>query len=660
MSFYQLFEDIGEYYAAGLFELPEAGVETRYANALKHFWEMAELPAYDGGRLYPCGEHPYHAQKDLAFYPHYCNTYEVKWDRLKEKSAEGYEAIRAEVGKVTGFPTPHTVGGAGWTHSFPNYKRILTEGLNRYRERVEALPEGDFKTGMQLVLEGINIYHRRSLEKLREAHAPQKLIDALERVPWETPRDVYEALVDWNFIYYVDGCDDIGPLDKYLLPYHKGEDLVDLIHELFNHVDVNDGWSGTLGPEYNDITRMCIRAIHNGRRPNLQLLVKSDMPDWVWEESTLSLATSCGQPAMYNYELYRSTLHELLPEIPPEDLDRMAFGGCTETMLEGISAVGSDDAGINTALIFDEWMREALVTSADYEEFFAGLLQRIREVVAETLDILNEHRRTRAMYRPSVVRTLLVDDCLDKQLDFQNDGPRWVWSVINIAGLINVIDSLSVIRTLIYENKTYTAAEFMEKLDARDPEFLRLAKACPAYGVGNEKVDAIGNTLVHTLANAMDQRACFPSGRFLPVSNQFTTYAAAGIHVKATPDGRGDGEPLCDSMGAIHGNDTQGPTALLNSVTHLPLNRIIGTPITNIRIAKNHLLGGVLKPLTLAYMAEGGMQLQVSCLSREEILDAMEHPERHENLVVRIGGFSEYFNRLSPELKQTVLERTEH
>ena len=59
-------------------------------------------------------------------------------------------------------------------------------------------------------------------------------------------------------------------------------------------------------------------------------------------------------------------------------------------------------------------------------------------------------------------------------------------------------------------------------------------------------------------------------------------------------------------------------------------------------------------------MQQGGMQLQVSCLSREEIQDAMIHPERHESLVVRIGGFSEYFNRLSPELKQTVLERTEH
>ena len=68
----------------------------------------------------------------------------------------------------------------------------------------------------------------------------------------------------------------------------------------------------------------------------------------------------------------------------------------------------------------------------------------------------------------------------------------------------------------------------------------------------------------------------------------------------------------------------------------------------------------MLKPLVQAFFEQGGMQLQVSCISREEILDAMEHPEKHENLIVRVGGFSEYFNRLSPVLQQTVLERTEY
>ena len=86
---------------------------------------------------------------------------------------------------------------------------------------------------------------------------------------------------------------------------------------------------------------------------------------------------------------------------------------------------------------------------------------------------------------------------------------------------------------------------------------------------------------------------------------------------------------------------------------------MLGTPITNIRISKRN-LPHVLKPLTEGFFRMNGMQLQVTCASREELLDALEHPDKHENLVVRIGGFSEYFNRLSPTLKQSVIERAEY
>jgi formate C-acetyltransferase len=74
---------------------------------------------------------------------------------------------------------------------------------------------------------------------------------------------------------------------------------------------------------------------------------------------------------------------------------------------------------------------------------------------------------------------------------------------------------------------------------------------------------------------------------------------------------------------------------------------------------KEH-LSEYLRPLTEAFFKRGGMQLQITCVSREEILDAIAHPEKHENLIVRIGGYSEYFNRLSPGLQQTVLARTEY
>jgi formate C-acetyltransferase len=144
---------------------------------------------------------------------------------------------------------------------------------------------------------------------------------------------------------------------------------------------------------------------------------------------------------------------------------------------------------------------------------------------------------------------------------------------------------------------------------------------------------------------------------FLSSSIQFMSQVGAGKNVGATPDGRRCGEPLCDSLAAIFGRDTKGPTALLNSVTALDLKSALGTPVVNFNIQKSF-DDNILRALITGYMKRGGVQLQISCVSREDLLDAVEHPELHGNLVVRVGGYSEYFTRLSPELQKMVIDRT--
>lgn len=660
MSNFELFLSIDEPYGAGLFEREDASQSIRYALALKRFFSQTKLPDYKGGLLYPCGENSY-LINDYCIRPQYTYGLELtKGDILKQKSEKAYALILEEVEKVEGFSdSPHCVGGHGFTHTFLNYHRIFKDGLNGYIKRVSNLPDGDFKTSLQLTLEAVNIYHSRCLELLKKQSAPQKLIDALTKMPYETPSNVYEAVVAQNFIFYVDGCDNIGALDKNILPYYKGEDIVELLRAFFQNVDDNNSWSGTLGPEYNEITRACLRAVHNIRRPNLQLLVTKDMPDWMWEEVISSIATGNGQPSLYNYELYIESLKKNIPYVSTEDMKRLVFGGCTETMIEGLSAVGSDDAGINVALIFSNYMRTNIDKHASFESFYDGLILAIREEIAIVLDRLNHLRETRAKYRPMLIRTLFVDDCIDNQLDFNQGGTKYVWSEINMAGTINVIDSLSVIRTLIFEQKRYDASEFIGRLDERNPEFLVLAKKCPSFGNNNDIADSLGARFMNDLIDAFNQRQCYPRGEFYPVSNQFITYAEAGKNIPATPDGRDYGDPLCDSMGAIHGNDSKGSTALLNSVATLPLSRIIGSPIVNIRISKKN-LPIVLKSLVVGFFRQGGMQLQVTCLSKEEMLKAQKNPEEYKSFAVRIGGYSEYFVRLSPILQQTVIDRTEY
>lgn len=144
----------------------------------------------------------------------------------------------------------------------------------------------------------------------------------------------------------------------------------------------------------------------------------------------------------------------------------------------------------------------------------------------------------------------------------------------------------------------------------------------------------------------------------------FETYVPRGKIVGATPDGRLAREPLGDSFGAYQGRDLKGPTALLNSVTSFSHAEAPGTLVVNIRFSKT-MFDDVrsrrkLQKLVQTYFARGGMQIQINVVDQAVLKDAMVHPERHENLVVRLGGYSAYFTHLSDETKATILERTVH
>jgi formate C-acetyltransferase len=265
------------------------------------------------------------------------------------------------------------------------------------------------------------------------------------------------------------------------------------------------------------------------------------------------------------------------------------------------------------------------------------------------------------------MRSLLVDDCLERGRDFNDGGARYNWSVVNVAGLANVADALEALRMVVFEDRELTPVEMRTALasnfEGREPLRQRLA-ACPKFGNDSASVDAMASRLAACVYDAITSVPCARGGKFLPSHIMFETFAAAGVGVGALPDGRRSNEPLADSVGPVQGRDRSGPTAMLRSVTRLPLQRASGTPVLNLRLAKSNAAGEAgrrrLRQLIETYFSLGGMQLQLSLLDRVELEDALVHPENHEDLIVRIGGYSTYFNRLSPELKREVIKRTEY
>jgi len=658
------FEDMGEYLAAGLLEETEATMFCRISRALRRFLEKRDMPAYHGEILYPCGK----IDTGIKVRYDYGYTIAVEWEELRKRDMVAATVLERELPAylldpnfIQPLPLGHSVGGNMFTHSIPNFKRIITEGLDSYQKRVEEMKDKDLRQGLLDVLEGIRSFHGRSLRLLEREGAPAQLYHALKKVPFAPADTLYEALVCWNFIYYMDGCDkicdSIGRMDADLIEFYRGEDMTEVFRCFFRNVDANDGWSGALGPEYNALTLQILRASKGIRRPSIELRVTPQMPKEIWEAAMDSVFSGSGNPCFYNETGYQNALERYFPEIPKEDRLKFCGCGCTETMLAGISNVGSLDAGVNIAWIFEEIMRNELPQAEDFEVFYKKFMEECHKVINKVFEHISICQRQRAQLRPQPMRTLLMDDCIEKEKDFNNGGARYYWSIVNLAGMINVIDSLLVIRYLVFDKKIMDGTTLLEKLDAGE-NFAGYTQI-PRHGMDNEIANEMAARVSGDLCAAYEGKVPYLGGKFLPASIQHITYLGAGKYVGATPDGRKAGEPLCDSIGAIHGNDRNGITALLNSAAALDQKSMAGTPVLNVKLTPDQ-AGDGLQTLVNGYFRKGGMQMQITCVRKEDLLEAQKNPEKYQNLIVRTGGYSAYFVRLSEEEQQTIIERTAH
>ena len=228
-----------------------------------------------------------------------------------------------------------------------------------------------------------------------------------------------------------------------------------------------------------------------------------------------------------------------------------------------------------------------------------------------------------------------MDDCIDRNREFNAGGARYYGSIVNVAGLTDAANSLAAMRGI--------------------PE---------KFGNDSPEVDEIARKLAHHVFSLIRRYPMRQGGPAYPAVILLTGYAWHGSYVDASADGRPAGAPVVDSAGAVAGSDRNGPTALLNSVAKLPSRLGIGTLVLNVRLhrslAASRTKRKLLKALLCGFFEQGGLQLQPTLIDQETLKKAYENPAAHPELIVRIGGYSEYYNRLSRELQFEVLKRAEH
>jgi formate C-acetyltransferase len=259
-----------------------------------------------------------------------------------------------------------------------------------------------------------------------------------------------------------------------------------------------------------------------------------------------------------------------------------------------------------------------------------------------------------------------VQGCIAQGKDLSQSGAIYNNYGFHGAGIATAADSLAAIKEVIFDTAEVTKGQLLAALEADFEGYgalrNRLLK-CPKMGSGNQDVDGLAYRLMETFAQCLKGHTNNMGGIFRPGTGSAHEYHFSAIQVGATADGRKAYAPYgCSFSPSLEAKPT-GPLSCIRSFTGFDLTKVInGGPLTlelHHNVFRNE--EGIQKTAQLvkAFIHLGGHQLQLNCINRDTLMDALAHPEEHKNLIVRVWGWSGYFCELDPHFQQHILKRTE-
>jgi formate C-acetyltransferase len=274
-----------------------------------------------------------------------------------------------------------------------------------------------------------------------------------------------------------------------------------------------------------------------------------------------------------------------------------------------------------------------------------------------------------------ILCSALCDDCIDRGLNLKEGGAVYDFISDLQVGIANLADSLAAVRKCVFEDKTVSPARLWKALrenfeGSENEEIRRRLIAAPKYGNDDDYVDNLIREAYDIYIDEMKKYHNTRYGRgpiggvYYGGTSSISANMPQGAGTAATPDGRKAGEPLAEGCSPSHGMDVRGPTAVFKSVSKLPTKEITGGVLLNQKITPQMLESEENQTKLAALMRTffnrlGGFHVQFNVVSRETLLDAQIHPESHQDLIVRVAGYSAFFSVLSRQTQNDIIERTE-
>lgn len=592
-----------------------------------------------------------------------------------------------------------------------DYTTLLDNGIPGMKERLdrrlEEDPGNEFLRAGRICLDLFCIcaahLEKDAARQMSEASGTRagelrRMADALDAIQTRKPQTFAEALQLFWLYALLAGCINYGRLDDLLGPYLardlKNGTLTEdeayaYVKSLWTMIEnrrttVNGrvivGGRGRRHPEEADVfLHIAMKVCRDCRyvEPQFTLRLDRDSSEQIWDEALDALGAGATYPTLYNDEVNVPAVAYGM-RIDEEAAARYVPFGCTEFVIQGQST-GTPNICINLLKLLTIYMNGGIdpvdgldksdgVSIPDmgsirsFDEFYSGykaLLDKYLDKAAmaqfHSYEVMN--RNVGFLFV-----SLLMDDCISRGKALLDGGVRYLGGTCETYGNINTSDSLEAIRELVFEKKKYTLRQIEDAVLADFKGYQTVRRDCldcDKYGNDLDSADGMANDLYEFVAKGVRDRGIKTGMQYFLIvisNNQLNT--EWGNATSASPDGRLYGMYMNPANNPQGGANTCGPTAMLNSLSRFDARYHAGS-VQNIKFAPTLFNGhrDAIKALFRTYFAKGGCHLMVTIVDRGQLEDAMIHPEKYPDLIVRVSGFSAVFVELPRNVQEELLSR---
>jgi pyruvate formate-lyase/glycerol dehydratase family glycyl radical enzyme len=582
--------------------------------------------------------------------------------------------------------------------------KIAAEALirlaDRYAEEAEKLAAAEKNLDRKKELQTIAHICRHV-----PAHKPRDLRDALQYY-WYVHLGVINELNTWDSF-------NPGRLDQHLYPFYQAgmadgslneEQVRELLQAFwikFNNQPAPPK-VGVTAQESNTYTDFCLINL-GGVKPDgsdavnelsyiildvieeMRLLQPSSMvqiskknPDRFVRRALKIVKTGFGQPSIFNTD---AIIQELIRQGKSlSDARNGGASGCVET-----GAFGKESyiltGYFNLPKILEITLNNGFdprtgkqigLETGDPEQFktFDELFEAYRKQLDYFIEVkIRGNRiieRIYAKYMPAPFMSLLIDDCIRRGKDYNAGGARYNTAYIQGVGLGTLTDSMTALKYHVYDHVNITMSEFCKILKnnfAGSEDFHSIfLNNTPKYGNDDDYADSLLIQIFEVFFRVVDGRPTTKGGHYRINLLPTTSHVYFGSVIGATPDGRKAWEPLSEGISPVQGADRNGPTAVLKSAAKIDHLRTGGT-LLNQKFTPQLLADdeGLQKIMHLirSYFKMDGHHIQFNVVTAETLRKAQKNPQKYQDLIVRVAGYSDYFVDLTPELQNEIIKRTE-